>query len=55
MPSKVKLSKSHKLWGKLMENPKWKKLAKTSVNDSKQIKKHQKELNSFLMKELKNL
>jgi hypothetical protein len=59
MPSKNKKTKSEskslKLWGSLMKNPNWRKLAKKSVDDSKQIEKNRKKLNSFLMKELKNI
>jgi len=55
MPNKVKISKANKLWDSLISNPKWKRLARTSVNDSKQIEKHRKDLFLFLMKELKNV
>jgi len=54
MPSN-KTSKASKLWDKMMKDPKWKKLARESVNDSKQIDKHRKKIILFLMVEFKNV
>ena len=55
MSSKRNSSKANKLWDKMMKDPKWRKLAKDSVNNCKKIDKHREDIILFLMSELKNV